>query len=92
MGEPGKFRYGNALIPQTGRTGFRVPGGPLSGLGVGGSEYPALFGVGFQISPRYQVNAIRDGRKYRIQAIVDRRRFTGQVDDQTVAAYPGGLP
>jgi len=41
--------------------------------------------------PFDQVDAIRDGREYCVQAVVDRRRLAGQVDDQALAAYPGSL-
>jgi hypothetical protein len=63
-----------------------------SGFGMRGAKGLALFRIGFQIRARYQVDAIRDRGEHRIQAVVDRGRFAGQVDDQAVAAYPGGLP
>ena len=64
----------------------------LSGLGVRRTECLALLRIGFQVRPFYQVDAVRDGREHGVQAVVDRGGLAGQVDDQALAAYPGGLP
>ena len=64
----------------------------LSWLRVRRAKRLALLRIGFQIRAFDQVDAIRDGREHGIQAVVDRGRFAGQVDDQALAAYPGGLP
>ena len=64
----------------------------LSWLRVRRTKRLALFRVGFQVRAFDQVDAVRDGREHGVQAVVNRGGFAGQVDDQALAAYPGGLP